>query len=153
MAAYPISSQNTHVERRKTTGTLPLRPFCTRSPMEQSCHHASLLSRATTCLTGIIVSTKEYSLSKLPINFSSRMMTRGLSKSHRRATFMLLPLIAALLTVSKQVAAQCLEDSALEALFLPEGFSSLPLEGSCCQKDICGMPCPAPVRLGQKLAG
>jgi Sodium:solute symporter family len=46
-------------------------------------------------------------------------------------------------------AQQCLADPGLEALFLPEGATSLPLAGSCCQKDICGIPCPAPVRTVQ----
>ena len=46
---------------------------------------------------------------------------------------------------------ECLSDSALDSEFL--GFiqaddpsvESIPLEGSCCQSDVCGIPCPEPV--------
>ena len=46
---------------------------------------------------------------------------------------------------------ECLSDSSLDSEFL--GFiqatdpsvQSIPVEGSCCQSDVCGIPCPVPV--------
>jgi hypothetical protein len=42
------------------------------------------------------------------------------------------------------VAADCLSNPDLDAEFLSfiEGAESIPLEGSCCQADVCGIPCP-----------
>lgn len=40
---------------------------------------------------------------------------------------------------------QCLSDPKLEASFLAiNAAKSLPTAGSCCQKDVCGLPCAAP---------
>ena len=46
------------------------------------------------------------------------------------------------------VAADCLADSALNADFLALDTTpndSIPREGSCCQSDVCGIPCAEPV--------
>lgn len=37
----------------------------------------------------------------------------------------------------------CIADPDLNAIFIPEGETSIPLEGSCCQQDVCNIPCPA----------
>ena len=50
-------------------------------------------------------------------------------------------LITAALAVSK-VSADCLANESLNAEFLA-GAESIPKEGSCCQADVCGIPCPA----------
>lgn len=52
---------------------------------------------------------------------------------------------AALLALAPSATnAQCLSDPKLEATFVSlAGAKSLPVEGSCCQKDVCGLPCPA----------
>jgi len=50
------------------------------------------------------------------------------------------------LTLLPLVAAQsCLENEEFNNFFIPEGAESIPLEGSCCMQDVCGLPCPAPV--------
>lgn len=49
------------------------------------------------------------------------------------------------LTPQHQVAADCLSDPALNAEFVPESGDAIPLEGSCCQADVCGLACPEPV--------
>lgn len=46
------------------------------------------------------------------------------------------------------VAAECLPSNpALDAEFVSfiDGATSIPLEGSCCQADVCGIPCPEDV--------
>ena len=50
-----------------------------------------------------------------------------------------------LLSFATTVAAQCLSDPSFEAVFNDNGAISLPQEGSCCQNDICALPCPEPV--------
>lgn len=41
------------------------------------------------------------------------------------------------------VGQQCLSNTEFESFFEKAlGVSSLPREGSCCQSDICGIPCP-----------
>jgi hypothetical protein len=56
-----------------------------------------------------------------------------------------LALLAALLPLSQ--GDQCLANDEFETFFLGEGeaLGALPREGSCCQNDICGLPCPTPV--------
>ena len=51
--------------------------------------------------------------------------------------------LLSLALVVPQVTAQCLSDPELEEIF--SGGEELPKEGSCCQNDICGLPCPEPV--------
>lgn len=47
---------------------------------------------------------------------------------------------------SAQCSGQCLSDPVLEGTFENiVGEGPLPLEGSCCQADICAIPCPQPV--------
>jgi Na+/proline symporter len=58
----------------------------------------------------------------------------------------LLFLILASLNAVQQVAADCLANKALNdefASFIPA--ETIPTEGSCCMKDVCGLPCPTPV--------
>ena len=49
--------------------------------------------------------------------------------------------------VLAQEETSCLADEALNAEFLSflPGATSIPLEGSCCQADVCGRLCPEPV--------
>jgi hypothetical protein len=56
-----------------------------------------------------------------------------------------LALLAAFLPLSQ--GDQCLANDEFETFFLGEGetLGALPREGSCCQKDICGLPCPTTV--------
>lgn len=55
--------------------------------------------------------------------------------------------LAVLLTALPHVAAECLADPALDAEFVSfiEGATSIPLAGSCCQADVCGLACPEEV--------
>ncbi len=43
------------------------------------------------------------------------------------------------------VGEQCLADSALNDIFIPSGETQIPLQGSCCQADVCGLACPEEV--------
>jgi len=49
--------------------------------------------------------------------------------------------------LAKHVQADCLADTTLNTIFAEEvnGVSSIPIEGSCCQFDVCAIPCPLPV--------
>jgi len=42
--------------------------------------------------------------------------------------------------------AECLSNASLDAIFADlGGVNSIPVEGSCCQADVCGLACPEPV--------
>ena len=41
--------------------------------------------------------------------------------------------------------ADCLSNPEFNDFFTPDGGGSLPLPGSCCQKDVCNIPCPEEV--------
>lgn len=40
---------------------------------------------------------------------------------------------------------QCIADSAINDIFIPPGETQIPLQGSCCQADVCGLACPEEV--------
>lgn len=44
-----------------------------------------------------------------------------------------------------QVSSECLSDAALNDEFAELAGGPIPMEGSCCQADVCGLACPAPV--------
>ena len=43
----------------------------------------------------------------------------------------------------KKATAECLSDPELDAIFA--GDTTIPGEGSCCQQDVCNIPCPVAV--------
>ena len=46
----------------------------------------------------------------------------------------------------QETGAECLADPALDAIFVQsKGGDAIPQEGSCCQNDVCNIPCPLPV--------
>lgn len=56
----------------------------------------------------------------------------------------LLLALALALCAAPLARADCLSSATVEKTFLDAlGAKSLPTEGSCCQKDVCGLPCPA----------
>jgi hypothetical protein len=60
-------------------------------------------------------------------------------------TLRVLAILAALIPLSQ--GDQCLSNDEFENFFLSEGevIGDLPRDGSCCMKDICGLPCPTSV--------
>ena len=71
-----------------------------------------------------------------------------------------IPLLAAILlsltllgVFPTTVSGQCIADSTINDFFIPENESQIPVEGSCCQADVCGLGCPeeVPAPAGGKL--
>ena len=58
---------------------------------------------------------------------------------------LLLSSMITLLGFTSNAYGQCLSDSGLNDFFIPEGETQIPLEGSCCQADVCGLGCPEDV--------
>jgi hypothetical protein len=58
-------------------------------------------------------------------------------------TFPFVLLGTTILFLVKEAAADCLSDPDLNELFA--GGAEIPAEGSCCQADVCGIPCPESV--------
>jgi len=54
------------------------------------------------------------------------------------------PILALLLSCMwVQTSANCIADETINSFFEGEAGAPIPLEGSCCQADVCGLPCPA----------
>jgi len=43
------------------------------------------------------------------------------------------------------VSGQCIADSSINDFFIPDGETQIPVDGSCCQADVCGLGCPEEV--------
>lgn len=71
---------------------------------------------------------------------------RGFHKVHKDKRSTMKSFCLALIVASdflKKATAECLSDPALDAIFA--GDSTIPREDSCCQNDVCNIPCPVPV--------
>ena len=75
-------------------------------------------------------------------NFRPHGKHFGFTTSNRTMIRCALALVLAGNFWSKAIA-ECLSDPALDAIFA--GGTTIPLEGSCCQNDVCNIPCPEPV--------
>ena len=59
-------------------------------------------------------------------------------------------LAAVVVCSASQAHAQCLANTEVNDFFAGLAGGAIPQEGSCCQFDVCGIPCPAPVPKAQK---
>lgn len=50
--------------------------------------------------------------------------------------------LAVVSVLVEYAAAECLSDPEMNEFFAGEAGGEIPLEGSCCQQDVCGIPCP-----------
>jgi len=50
--------------------------------------------------------------------------------------------VAAASPLVEFAAAECLSNPEFNAFFEEQAGGEIPLEGSCCQQDVCGLPCP-----------
>ena len=73
--------------------------------------------------------------------------SRSTSTTMTVLTSLLLLVVTTTIPTTTLAQDSCLADDALNAEFVSfiPGAASIPLEGSCCQSDVCGIPCPEPV--------